>query len=38
MALCIGLSKVIVSVMVPYSCWFLKICWAYADWGSLFLM
>jgi len=19
--------------MVPYSCWFLRMCWAYADWG-----
>jgi len=36
--LCIGLSKVKAKVMVPYSCWFLRICWAYADWGSLFLM
>ena len=31
--LCVGLNRVIVSVVVPYSCWFLKICWAYADWG-----
>ena len=31
--LCIGLSKVMVSVMVPYSCSFLRMCWTYADWG-----
>ena len=24
--------------MLPYSCWFFRICWAYADLGSLFLM
>jgi len=35
--LCIGLSKIVVSVMVPYSCWFLRICWAYADWRLFFL-
>ena len=36
--LCIGLSSGIVSVMVPYSCAFCKMCWAYADLGSLFFI
>ena len=34
----IGLSNVMVSVKDPYSCTFCRICWAYADWGSLFFM
>ena len=30
--------SVIVSVRVPYSWMFRRMCWAYADWGSLFFM
>ena len=34
--LCICFSSDIVSVRVPYSWMFRSMCWAYADWGSLF--
>ena len=33
-----GFGKVIIHFIWPYSCWFCRICWAYADWGLLFLM
>ena len=36
--LCICFSSDIVSVRVPYLWMFRSMCWAYADWGSLFFM
>ena len=33
-----GLSSVIVLLIWPYSCWFCRMCRAYADWGLLYLM
>ena len=27
-----------ISIIWPYSCWFCRMCWAYVDWGLLFLM
>ena len=38
MGLCICFRSDIVSVRVPYSWMFRRMCWAYADWGSLFFM
>jgi hypothetical protein len=35
---CMGWSSVVVSLIVPYSCMFCRMCSAYADWGLLFLM
>jgi hypothetical protein len=32
---CSYFRRVIVSVIGPYSCWFLSMCCAYADCGSL---
>ena len=37
-ALCICFSSEMVFVRVPYSWVFCRMCWAYADWGSLFFM
>ena len=31
-------SKVNILLLWPDSCWFWRICWAYTDWGMLFLM
>jgi hypothetical protein len=36
--LCIYFRSDIVSVRVPYSWMFRRMCWAYADWESLFFM
>ena len=33
-----GFSKAIILFIWPYSYWFCRMCWAYADWGLLFLM
>jgi len=33
-----GLSRFIILFIWPYSCCLCRICWAKADWGSLFLM
>ena len=33
-----GFSRVIILFIWPYSCWFCRMCWAYADWELLFVM
>jgi hypothetical protein len=36
--LCVCLRSDIVSVRVPYSWMFRRMCWAYADWGSFYFI